>query len=98
MPKAHRLYPEALLVKATAYMKEANYSKAVKTYKQCAEAAFQWEEKLDDKKQNYFSILKETCIIDIARIHFKMKNYKLAIRNYENIPKTSFKWPYTLLE
>lgn len=98
MPKGHRLYPEALLVKGSAYLMAGKYNRALKTYKNCANIAFGWEKRTKDKKQNYFAVLKESCIINIARIHYKKKNYKLAIRNYENIPKKSFKWPYTLLE
>ncbi len=98
MPKSHRLYPESLLVKGTAYLKAKEYQKAIATYKNCSDISYSWEKQTDNKKQNYFAIIKESCIINIARIHFKQKNYLLAIRNYENIPKTSFKWPFTLLE
>lgn len=98
MPKGHRLYPEALLVKGSAYLMNKQYNKALKTYKQCSEIAYGWEQRTEFKQKNYFAVLKESCIINIARIHYKKKNYKLAIRNYEDIPKKSFKWPYTLLE
>ena len=98
MPKDHRLYPEALLVKGSAYLMDKKYTRALKTYKRCADVSSNWERKTEDKKKNYFAILKETCIINAARIHFKQKDYKKAITNYENIPKRSFKWPYTLLE
>lgn len=98
MPKGHRLYPEALLVKATSYLKTKQYQKAIKTYKTCADIAYGWEKRTENKQRNYFAVLKESCIINIARIHYKNKDYKLAIRHYEEIPKKSFKWPYTLLE
>ncbi len=98
MPKGHRLYPESLLVKGTAYLMDKKYQKAISTYQKCSEAAYGWEKRTEDKQQNYFAVLKESCIINIARIHYKQKNYKLAIRHYEDIPKKSFKWPYTLLE
>lgn len=98
IPKGHRMYPEALIVKATAYLMNKEYSKAIKTYKRCSNVAYGWEKRTKDKEKNYFAVLKESCIINIARIYYKKKNYKLAIRNYENIPKRSFKWPYTLLE
>ena len=98
MPKGHRLYPEALLTKATSYYKEKNYDKAIKTYNKCTDVAFRWEKITEGKQQRYFAVIKETCIINIARIHFKQKNYKLAVRHYEDIPKKSFKWPYTLIE
>ena len=98
MPKGHRLYPEALLVKGTAYLMDKKYNKALKVYKRCSNVAYGWEKRTENKQKNYFAVLKESCIINIARIHYKKKNYKLAIRNYEEIPKKSFKWPYTLLE
>ena len=98
MPKGHRLYPEALLVKGTAYLMDKDYDKALKTYQQCADVSYRWEKETEDKKENYFAVIKESCIINIARIHYKRKDYKQAIRNYEDIPKRSFKWPYTLLE
>ena len=100
MPKGHRLYPESLLVKATAYHFEKNYEKAIKTYQKCSEVAYGWEQRNDEKtkQMRYFTVIKETCTINIARIHYKQQNYKLAIQHYEEIPKTSFKWPYTLLE
>jgi tetratricopeptide (TPR) repeat protein len=98
MPKGHRLYPEALLVKGTAYMMNKQYQKAIKTYQECTDVAYGWENRTENKQKNYFAVLKETCIINIARLHYKQKDYKLAIRHYEEIPKKSFKWPYTLIE
>lgn len=98
IPKGHRLYPEVLLVKGTAYLMNKQYEKALKTYKKCSEVAYGWEKRTKHKQENYFAVLKENCIINIARINYKQKNYKMAIRNYEDIPKKSFKWPYTLLE
>jgi tetratricopeptide (TPR) repeat protein len=77
---------------------EERYEKAIKTYRKCSQVAFSWEKITDKKQKRYFAVLKETCIINIARIYFKQRNYKQAIRHYEDIPKTSFKWPYTLLE
>ena len=79
MPKSHRLYPESLLVKGTAYLKAKEYQKAIATYKNCSDISYSWEKQTDNKKQNYFAIIKESCIINIARIHFKQKNYLLAI-------------------
>lgn len=98
MPKGHRLYPEALLTKGTSYYMEKNYTKAIRAYQDCAEVAYGWEKQTENKQNRYFAVIKETCIINIARIHYKQKNYKLAIRHYEEIPKKSFKWPYTLIE
>lgn len=98
MPKGHRLYPEALLTKGTAYYMNQEYEKAIKTYNKCSEVAFGWEKLTDVKQKRYFAVLKETCIINVARIYYKQGNYKQALRNYQAIPKASFKWPYTLIE
>ena len=76
MPKGHRLYSEALLVKGTAYLKEKEYQKAIKTYQECSDVAYGWEKRTEGKQQNYFAVLKETCIINIARIHYKIKETK----------------------
>lgn len=98
MPKGHRLYPESLLVQGTAYHMQKNYKTAVKVFKKCSNEAYKWEQQTDDKNMRYFAVLKETCLMNIARIYFKNKHYKKAIQYFEAIPKTSFKWPYTLLE
>ena len=98
MPKGHRLYPESLLTKATAYYMDEQYERAIKTYQKCSKSAFHWEKITDEKQKRYFAVLKETCIINVARIYFKQGHYKKAIRNYKAIPKKSFKWPYTLIE
>lgn len=98
MPKGHRLYPEALLTKGTAYYMNQEYDKAIKSYNNCSETAYGWEKLTNEKQKRYFAVLKETCIINVARIYYKQGNYKQAIRNYQAIPKASFKWPYTLIE
>lgn len=98
MPKGHRLFAESVMVRATAYYLDNKYEKAVKQFNKCAEVAKEWEEKNDDKIKKYFAVIKESCIIDIARIYFKLGDFEKAIRHYEDIPKTSIKWPYILLE
>lgn len=98
MPKGHRLFPEALLVKATAYYFDKKYAKAVKYYNMCAEEAGNRKNDSDAKLRNYFAVIEESCIIDVARLRFKQGEFEKAIRRYEDIPKTSIKWPYILLE
>ncbi len=98
MPKGHRLYSEALLTRATAYYMDEEYERAIKSYKKCSDVAYNWEKITDEKQKRYFAVLKETCIMNIARIYFKQGSYKQALRHYKAIPKTSFKWPYTLIE
>lgn len=98
VPKGHRLYPESLLVKATAYYFDKKYDKAVEYFNKCAEEAEDRADDGDKKLKNYFSVIQESCIIDVARLHFKRGEFEKAIRHYEDIPKTSIKWPYILIE
>ncbi len=98
MPKGHRLYPESLLVKATAYYFDKDYESAVEYFDKCSKAAEERKEESDAKLRNYFAVIEESCIIDVARLRFKQGEFEKAIRRYEDIPKTSIKWPYILLE
>jgi tetratricopeptide (TPR) repeat protein len=98
MPKGHRLFAESLMVRATAYYLNKEMKKAVEYFDKCVTKAQEWEDSTENKTKNYFSVIKESCIIDIARTHFKNGDFEKAIRHYEDIPKTSIKWPYILLE
>ena len=97
-PEGHRLYPEALLVKATTYYQQKNFSKAIEVYNSCYEAAAEKLSKEDDKVYEYYFVLKDTCQSNIARIHFEKQDYQKAIDSYEKVSKRSFKWPYLLRE
>ena len=98
MPVGHRLYPESLLVKATAYYFDKKYDKAVEYYDKCAKEAGDRKNNSDAKLRNYFAVIEESCILDVARLRFKQGEFEKAIRRYEDIPKTSIKWPYILME
>jgi len=98
MPKGHRLFAESLMVRATAYYLDKKMKKAVDYFNKCADIAKQWEDDTEAKTKKYFAVIKESCIIDVARTHFKNGDFEKAIRHYEDIPKTSIKWPYILLE
>jgi tetratricopeptide (TPR) repeat protein len=98
MPKGHRLFAESQMVRAPAYYLDNKYEDAVKQFNKCADIASEWENKNEGKIKKYFAVMRESCIIDIARIYFKLGDFEKAIRHYENIPKTSIKWPYILLE
>ena len=98
MPKGHRLFAESLMVRATAYYLNKEMNKAVEFFDKCAVKAKKWEDSTENKTKKYFAVIKESCIIDIARTHFKNGDFEKAIRHYEAIPKTSIKWPYILLE
>ena len=98
IPVGNRFYPEALMVKATAYYFDKDYKKAVEYFNKCAQEARKRKEDSEDKIKIYFSVIEESCIIDIARLRFKQGEFAEAIRRYEDIPKTSIQWPYILLE
>lgn len=98
MPKGHRLYPESLLLTGSIYNEKSDYKKAQEVWELCASSAYERENNEDEKIQRYYTVIKESCVINIARMKFKQGLYKEAIRSYEDIPKASFKWPYILLE
>ena len=89
IPVSNRLFPEALLVKATAYHFDKKYKKAVKVFNMCATEAEKRKDVEDKKLKNYFSVIQESCIINIARLYFKQGEFEKAIRHYEDVPKTS---------
>ena len=100
IPKGHRLYPESLLIKASSYYFMNKHNKAIETYELCSEYALKNEKNFKEKSKTgrYYAIIKESCIINIARIHFDQSQYSKAIEQYDKIPKSSFKWPYILIE
>lgn len=97
-PKKHRLYPEAMMVLGSVYAISGNDDLAHETYKKCAEIAAEEEGKSELKAKRYFAVIKETCFIDRARIHFRNRDYQKALELYNEVPKVSFKWPYILIE
>ena len=98
MPKGHRLYSESLLVFGTIQYEQKKYKKAEQTWKKCARIAKEKEDSEEHKIKRYYAVIKESCVINIARMKFKQELYEEAIKHYEAIPKASFKWPYILLE
>jgi len=98
IPKGHRIFPESLLVKGDVYSMSGKYKQAEEQWAACANIAESWEKNTESKIARYFAIIKESCIINSARIKYKQALFQEAIRLYENIPKTSFNWPYILLE
>ncbi|MEX1100171.1 MAG: tetratricopeptide repeat protein, partial [Bacteriovoracaceae bacterium] len=98
VPVGNRLYPESLMVKASAYYFDEDYDKAVEYFNKCAAEANKRKNESENKIKIYFSVIEESCIIDVARLRFKQGEFEKAIRRYEDVPKTSIKWPYILLE
>lgn len=98
MPKGHRLFAESKLVEGTIYYKKADYENAATIWTICRDEALDREKKSEDKIKRYYAVIKETCLINQARMEFKQGNYEKAIRLYEDVPKRSYKWPYILIE
>jgi hypothetical protein len=96
--KNHRLYPEARLLKGAVFNIQGEYSKAEKAWLQCSVEAQNKIGIATEKVSRYFTIIKEDCFINIARMKFKQKDYIGALKHYDSIPKNSFQWPYILLE
>lgn len=97
-PKTHRLYPEAMMVLGSVYALSGQDDKAHETYQKCSSEAKAQEDKSEYKTKRYFAVIKESCFIDRARIHFRNRDYQKALDLYNEVPKTSFKWPYILIE
>jgi hypothetical protein len=98
MPKGHRLYSESLLVLGTIEYEQKKYKKAEQIWQKCAIIAKEKEDAEEYKIKRYYAVIKESCVINIARMKFKQEEYEEAIKHYEAVPKASFKWPYLLLE
>ena len=98
IPKAHRLFPEAMLIEGSIHNISGDYKKAEKAWRECSIAAKDKIGLAEEKVNRYFTIIKEDCFINIARMKFKQKDYIGALKHYSSIPKNSFQWPYILLE
>src|SRR5690606_33797011 len=76
IPKGHRFYPEALMVKGTVFTMQNDYKKAETAFKECQEAAenFIKDNGQKNKIQRYFNYLKDTCSTNLARNEFEQEN------------------------
>lgn len=95
----HPLSVEARYMSGTSFQLENRPQNAIKEYQRCIKTSKNNSEgsrRIEQKR--YYTVLKEKCIMNIARIHYAKKDYKKAIKFYDKIPKTSYRWPYTLLE
>ena len=98
-PQKHRFAPESVFILGSSQEISNDLGGALKSYQACQKLASDFENQSQNKKlKRYFAIIKESCVIHSARVHFKNRKYKKAIEVYEEIPKTSYRWPYILLE
>ncbi len=97
--KRHRFSPESLMILGASLNIINKDKNAIKAYKSCIKSAKHFENKANNVKlKRYYTIIKESCYIHIARMYFKIRKYKKSVHHYEEIPKTSYRWPYILLE
>jgi len=99
IPDDNYLQPEVRLTKGAAYSLLGNSDAGYTEYKKCythAENAVSATS--NDKIKRYYAILKETCLIHVARLKFTSQEYDKSMEAYDEIDKTSYKWPYVLLE
>jgi hypothetical protein len=95
----HRYYAEKLLFEGGVQVENDQLDKALKTFFNCsviAEDMFDDEE--SNKVKNYLLIVKDRCLINMARVQFEKFEFEKAIKTYNKINKKSFLWPYTLME
>ncbi|MGK0367177.1 MAG: hypothetical protein ACI9QD_000311, partial [Thermoproteota archaeon] len=48
--------------------------------------------------QNYYQLIKDKCIFNLARVFYQTFEYKKALQYYNQIDKKSLLWPHTLVE
>ncbi|MEI8346992.1 MAG: hypothetical protein WCG27_05970 [Pseudomonadota bacterium] len=99
IPSDHKFGAEALFVLGSSLNLVKDYAPAKEAYEKCVSVADTAEGKQKNEKiKRYYSIIKESCVIHQARMHFKKKEFELAIQKYEVIGHQSYMWPYILLE
>ena len=99
IPNNHRFSSEARLMEGAAYNILNKDLEAEQAYQQCHKMAKVLENASEAKRQKrYYSILKESCAINLARLEYKNANYDKAMDLYNSVPKTSFRWPFMLIE
>ena len=99
IPENHKFSPEVLMTLGTITNILNKDEKAKEYYKKCQEVSLNAEKKsTHPKTKRYYAVIKESCHIHVARIHYKNKDFKGSLELYEEIPKKSYRWPYILLE
>ena len=97
--KKNRFAPEALMMKGSAHALKNQFREALSSYKKCSEEASSFEDNAKDKRlKRYYTILKETCTIHVARLEYKQGNFEKSQVAYKAIPTRSYRWPYIILE
>jgi tetratricopeptide (TPR) repeat protein len=99
IPETHKFSIEAGLIKGTIKNLQGKRIEASNFYDQCLKKAAQQESSISGEKlKRYYTYLKETCTIRMARVKLEDKKYEEALEIYERIDKRSYKWPYILMD
>ena len=99
IPETHKFSMEANLIKGTIKNIQTKRIEATNLYEQCVKKAIQQENSASGEKlKRYYTYIKETCIIRMARVKLEDKKYEEALEIYDRIDKRSYKWPYILMD
>jgi hypothetical protein len=98
IPESHKFSIEAGLIKGTIKNLQRKHIEASNFYDLCAKKAALQEKSGGDKLKRYYSYLKETCTIRMARVKLEDHKYEEALEIYAQIDKRSYKWPYILMD
>lgn len=99
IPENHRFFPETTMVVGSSYYFLGNFKKANVSFLKCYKSSQDLENDSNHKKlKRYYAIIKENCLINLARISYKKRQYKKSLWAYEKISKNSYLWPYLLME
>lgn len=99
IPESHKFSIEANLIKGTIRNLQRKHIEASNFYDQCAKkAAAQENSSKNDKLNRYYTYLRETCTIRMARVKIEDKKFDEALEIYNQIDKRSYKWPYILMD
>lgn len=99
IPQNHRFFPETSMVTGSAYYFLGKHKLAKSKFKICYNSSKSLENDSGHKKlKRYYAIIKENCLINLARISYKTNQFSKALKSYEHIQKNSYLWPYILRE
>lgn len=98
IPETHKFSIEANLIKGTIKNLQRKNIEASNLYEQCFKKSEQQEHAGGEKTKRYYTYLKETCLIRMARVKIEDKKYEEALELYAQIDKRSYKWPYILMD
>jgi len=95
----HRFSHEAKLLEGLSHTALGNKSEALTAYEHCmAYAGTLANDAKTLSGKRFHTVVKETCITNIARIHYEEGKFEKALESWDEIPKKSYRWPYLLLE